>query len=36
MNFTPEAAAVSTISILMTVAVVVTTDRLVGLGNQRL
>lgn len=34
-NFTPEAAAVSTISIAMTLIVVVATDRLIGLKMQR-
>jgi putative spermidine/putrescine transport system permease protein len=34
-NFTPEAAAVSSLSILMTLIVVVATERLVGLKIQR-
>jgi putative spermidine/putrescine transport system permease protein len=34
-NFTPEAAAVSTISIALTVIVIVIADRLVGLKTQR-
>ena len=34
-NFTPEAAAVSTMSIGMTLIVVVATEKLVGLKTQR-
>lgn len=34
-NFTPEAAAVSTMSIVMTLIVVVATEKLVGLKSQR-